>query len=267
MKESADESGLVAVDANRPRLDSSVVKALAVLEILSKADVPVGVSAVARQLDLDKSNVHRLFVTLVELGYVQKEADTGRYFPTLKLWECGSAIVARHPLKRAAQPFLRLLQRQTSETAFLSVLRGVEVMYLDRIDAAYPLVAPMQVGSRAPAWRTASGKALLAFQPEPEKILDRIIATEPAAAALDRAALLEDFALIRRRGYSISVNAWIPGISAVAVPILDLRNVPNAAVGIGGVSERFGPEHLESVVRSVQTVAVGIAEALGVQPA
>ncbi|WP_028602504.1 IclR family transcriptional regulator [Ottowia thiooxydans] len=248
-------------DADRPRMDSVIAKVVASLEILSRSDTPVGVSAVARALDLDKSNVHRIFNTLLDLGYVQKDDDTGRYSATLKLWEQGSAIIARHPIKRAGQPILRILRQQTNESPYLSMLHDLEVLYLDRLDSPYPLVAQVSVGRRAPAYKTASGKAMLAFQPDPPALLNQL----PAAVrdSLDVPALLEEFAHIRKRGFAVSTNAAVAGMTAVAAPVQRRSGAPYIAVGVGGLSDRFGDEYIEEMGRAVLNAAVNISEIVG----
>lgn len=250
-----------AEDAERPRMDSVIAKVVASLEILSRSDTPVGVSAVARALDLDKSNVHRIFNTLLDLGYVQKDDDTGRYSATLKLWEQGSAIIGRHPIKRAGQPILRMLRQQTNESPYLSVLQGMEVLYLDSLDAPYPLVAQVTAGRRVPAHRTASGKAILAFQPDPATLLHQLPAS--VRDTLDIPALLEEFALIRKRGFAVSTNASVMGMTAVAAPVLKRGAPPYIAVGVGGLSDRYDEKYIEQLSRAVLNSAVNISEIVG----
>lgn len=248
-------------EADRPRMDSVIAKVVASLEMLSRSDVPVGVSAAARALDLDKSNVHRIFNTLLELGYVQKDGDTGRYSATLKLWEQGSAIIARHPIKRAGQPILRILRQQTNESPYLSILDNMEVMYIDRLDSPYPLVAQVSIGRRVPAYSTASGKAMLAFQPDPAAWLNRLPSS--VRDSLDIPALLEEFALVRKRGFAVSANAAVMGMSAVAAPVLRRGAPPEIAVGVGGLSDRFGEEYIQEMGRAVLNASVNISEIVG----
>ena len=68
---------------------------MSVLEFLARAGGPVRLSTIAEQLNLQKSNVHRLLATLTELGYVVQEPETGRYALTLRMWELGAAVIAK----------------------------------------------------------------------------------------------------------------------------------------------------------------------------
>ena len=101
-----------------------IAKGLRLLNRIAHADAPVGITAMAKEMGLEKSNVHRTLTTLMTLGYVQKDGATGRYGPTLKVWELGMKVVTRHPMVRAARPFMQMLHQQTQETIHLTILDG-----------------------------------------------------------------------------------------------------------------------------------------------
>lgn len=249
--------------AAEARLDTTVVKALAVLEILANSDVPLGVSAIGHALNLQKSNVHRLLQTLSELGYVQKHIDSSRYSLTLKPWELGMRVMGRSQLRRAAAPFMRALNQECQETVYLSVLSGTEILYLDRIDAAYPLRPTVRPGERVPAVFPASGKLLLAHQPNAEMLVRKIVATFPSAAALDVGGIMRELESIRRQGFSTSMSGWQPRVNSVAAIIPNGSGTPFAAVGVAGPSERLPQDKLESLAPAVLNAAAQISETLG----
>lgn len=248
---------------NRPRSASTVSKALATLEVLCKADDALGVSAIACALDLDKGNTHRLLSTLIDLGFVSRIGDDGKYAPTLKVWELGSAVIARHRVRKAAQPFLRLLRESTGEPSFISLLERTEVLYLECVSGSYPMYAQIVVGTRAPAYKTASGKVLLAFQPDPVAAFRESVSAHDTAGNVDIDAGLAELQEIRSKSFAISRNAAFVGNSAVAAPILRRTGPPYAAVAIGMPSSRLPPERIEVVCQDVLRAAVGISEALG----
>ena len=108
-------------------MDTTIAKGLRLLNRIAHADAPVGVTAMAKEMGLEKSNVHRTLTTLLALGYVQKDGATGRYGPTLKVWELGMKVVTRHPMVRAARPFMQMLHQQTQETIHLTILDGAGI--------------------------------------------------------------------------------------------------------------------------------------------
>jgi DNA-binding IclR family transcriptional regulator len=247
----------------QPRLDTTVVKAFAVLELLANSDTPLGVSAIGQSLDLQKSNVHRLLQTLHELGYVQKHSDSSRYSLTLKPWEMGMRVMGRSALRRAAVPFMRALNQECQEAVYLAILSGMEILYLDRIDAPYPLRPTVRPGARVPAVFPASGKLLLAYQPDAEALVRRIVATFPSAASLDVGVFMQELETIRQRGYATSVSGWQPRVNSVAAIIPNNASPPIAAVGISGPSERLPQDKLDALAPAALNAAAHIAETLG----
>ena len=91
-------------------MEKTVVKVLKLVETLSRAERPVGVTAIAAELGFTKSNAHRLLNTLVELGYVKRHDAEGQYELTLKLWRIGAAVMSRLDVARIALPHMRALE-------------------------------------------------------------------------------------------------------------------------------------------------------------
>ena len=141
---------------------STVVKTLRVLEAFSYAQPVLGVSELARKLDMGKSSVHRALTTLHEHGYVVKTPDD-RYRLGLKLHEMGQLVVSGIRLHEVAHEFLDRLRHQTSETVHLAVLDKTEVVYIDRLEAADAMRMFSKIGRRMPVHTTSSGKCLAAF--------------------------------------------------------------------------------------------------------
>jgi IclR family KDG regulon transcriptional repressor len=259
----ASGEGVSLTQDVKARLDSTIVKGMRVIETLAQSPKPLGVTELARTLGLHKSNAHRILNTLTELGYVQKEQGTSLYHLSLKAWEIGCKIINRNSLRRAARPLLRQLSEETAEVVFLAVLNGIDILYLDAIDAVYPLQSGIQTGWRVPAAFPASGRALLAHQPNPEQLLARTVRTVPQAASLDVPMLLEEFEKIRRCGFAITIGGWTTGRNSIAAPITSGGRPPLAAVGVGGPTDRLGPERLSALSKSVLNAATRIAETFG----
>src|SRR5262245_38713743 len=86
---------------------STVGKAMEMLEHLAASEHPAGVTDLARTLGWPKSNVFQMLDTLKELGYVRKLAESGRYEPTLKMWEVGTQVHSRLTPLKILTPFMR----------------------------------------------------------------------------------------------------------------------------------------------------------------
>jgi IclR family KDG regulon transcriptional repressor len=241
-------------------VDVTVGKGLYVLEYLARAEGLVRLSDVARDLRLHKSNAHRLLNSLVELGYAHRDPETGRYLASLKLWELGTLVLDRSALKRAVDPVIGELQRSTSETTSLVVLMGDDVLYLAQVVSSMPIRPSTRVGRRVPAIFPASGKALLAHHPEAEQIAKRLIASHPKAKGMKLSAVLGELAVIRERGYAISVGGWTKGIHSVASVVWARGGQPAAAIAISGPAERLDEDRMKALGQEVLNACTRMGE-------
>lgn len=241
-------------------MDNTTVKALLVIEALSLSDEPRGVAELSRQLHFTKSNTFRILSTLADQGIVRSHPETGRYWLTLKLWELGVKVMDRQPVRRVAQSHMKVLFLQLNETVLLSVFDFPDVLYIDKMEGDYPVRASARVGWRAPAWRTASGKSLLAHQSD--EIISKLVG-DGLATADDLPALRQELAEVRQRGFALSFNGSRPGVNSVSAPIWGPDELPVAALSVSGPAERFTPERMLSMSASVMNTATRISESLG----
>jgi DNA-binding IclR family transcriptional regulator len=144
-----------------PRVDSTLSKGLAILENLAAARGGKGVSDLARDLGLTKSNAFRLLQTLSALGFVRQEPDK-TYRATLKTWQVGRAVVENLNLRQVATPLMQYLWTETGETIYLAVREGLNVVYIDKLESRKPIRSWNPVGGSAPIHATGTGKAMLA---------------------------------------------------------------------------------------------------------
>lgn len=246
-------------------MEKTVVKAIELVETLARMDAPAGVTSLANELKLTKSNVFRLLNTLVKRGYVRRHEETGQYELTLKVWHLGIAVLSRMDLKKVASPYTQDLMRSTKEFVHLSVIVEGEVIYIDKVESDQPVRAYSRVGDRPPAHCVATGKALLAYLPEEEqeKVLKGPLEKYTAHTITNARALRKELEVIRRNGYSFNRGEWRESVCGVAAPIRDSSGDVVAAVGISGPAERLKPDIFPRVAPRVILCANQISAELG----
>ena len=245
-------------------MDKTLIKGLDVLEALAQSDSARGVSELARELGLTRSNVHRTLQTLCAAGYVRQVEASGDYECTMKIPRIAAAILGRVDMKRAAEPFMQALARISQETVHLSVLDDTDVFYVHKIDSPQPVRAYSEISGRAPAYCVATGKALLAFQDPSylERFGERLRAHTPRTLAT-QVELRKELAQVRQQGYAVNRGEWRETVGGLAAPIFDAHRRPLAALGISGPLERLRAPQLKSLTPEVLRAARGISEALG----
>ncbi len=242
-------------------MNNTMIKGITILEVLAHSDKALGVSELATRSGFGKSNVHRLLQALVEMGYVRRGGALGTYAASIKLWQLGSAVLQNADLRKIALPWMQRLLDQTRETVHLSVLDGMQVVYLEKLDSPEPVRAYSEVGGRAPAHAVATGKAMLAFQSEFElqKIAKNLTRQSPNTI-VNHGRFIEEMHRVARMGYALNQGEWRESVGGIGAPIYDLEHRVTAAIGISGPIARLRSAGFAKLAKEVVIAAKGISE-------
>jgi IclR family KDG regulon transcriptional repressor len=217
---------------------ATLAKGLDVLEALTGIE-DSSLTELSRRLGVSGPTLFRILATLGARGYVEKHGGTGRYRATLKSWALGAQVVRRLTLRDAARPHLEILLAEAREAPHLAVLEGDGVVVIERLEAPHPVRVDTYVGQRAPAHCSATGKAILAFQPGPGPSGAAPLTRYTGATIDEPAALARQLALVRQRGYAVNQEEWRRGVCAIAMPLRGPGGAVVAAVSLTMPTERF----------------------------
>lgn len=244
----------------------SVRNAARVLRAFSHADQELGVSELARRLDLSKSTTHRLVATLESERLLEQDQTTGRYRLGLALYELGTTVTEHVDLHQAALPVLTMLRHKTGAMVHVAVLDGLEVVFVERLESTHMLPVFRKVGHRLPAHVTSSGKVLLAALPRAEqerRLAGTRLDPRTSHTITDPAALLDELAEVARRGWASNLEEGELGVSSVGAPLRGADAAVIAAVTVVGDSFRVTPETFGRYRRAVIEAAAVISGRLG----
>ena len=133
-----------------------------VLETLADTG-SVTLADLCRQLDLNKSTLHRLLSSLIYMGYVKQDGETGKYSLSLKLLGLSNKLLVHMDILDAVRPSLKVLAQETGETVHFVQLDGVEAVYIYKEESTQNSVRMVsKVGSRIPLYCSGVGKAIAA---------------------------------------------------------------------------------------------------------
>ena len=243
---------------------TTVTNTLRLLQQFTFEEPVLGVSELARRLGTGKSTVHRMLTTLVAEGFVMKTPDD-RYRLGFKLYELGQLVVHTTQLRDVAHPFLEDLRNESAEAAQISVLDGLEVVYVERFESPSTLRLFGRIGRRMPAHATSSGKCLLAYAPD--AVVDAVIAgglRRLAPRTITTGALLHQaLAETRQRGYAVSFEESEIGVASVGAPVFGHEGSAVAAISVAGPSLRMTLDAMPRYTRMVKRAADRISAALG----
>ena len=241
----------------------SVRRALLTLELLARAPGGRGVSELARELGVHKSSASRLLATLQAGGVVDVDAASGRYELGAGILRLAARAAGHLDLGQISLPFLRDLAERSGETAYLSVRRGEHRVAVQEVESANQIRMVAGVGHLYPLYRGAPSKILLAALPDDE--IEKILAAIPKNEMSPREVADVRDRIARARGddFAISIEENIPSAAAIAVPIRGHLGTVVAALGVAGVTPRWGREQMRAFLPSLRESADAIGELIG----
>jgi len=243
---------------------TSVVSAFRVLEGVARLQ-PVGLSELAREVELPKSTVQRCLLTLQEVGWAESSTSAPtRWSMTLRALSVIGGFGARESLRDIAVPVMNELQLSTTETVHLAAPDGDVLVLLERLDTSHQLRAFLPLGARIPLHASATGLAFLSAwdQAQVDRYLGGALEVRTDDTLVDPHDIRAELARIRERGYSINVGGLTTHISSVGAPILDRTGAPVAAVSISGPSTRIEPGRFPDLGAQVASAAARITQRL-----
>ncbi|MDI6022979.1 IclR family transcriptional regulator [Leucobacter sp. UT-8R-CII-1-4] len=231
---------------DQPRVAGSQTldRGLRALELLSEAAEPLSIASLAQQLGVHRSSAYRVLRTLEEHRFVVRdEAGMIRLGPRLAALGRGAA----ESLQQAALPELSEIANAFGFTSFIAMLDHDEAVTLLSVEPTHGHATVAQrPGVKHPLTRGAPGYAIeSSLNPAEHRT---VFAGEP---------LSEAAAQVRGRGFAISQDEVIPGLTSVAVP-LRVINEPPSALAIVCIGL---PDNIESLASALREAALRIERA------
>lgn len=219
---------------------------------------------IAAELAIPRSTVHRLLMTLVELGLVRRDGD-GRFSADSGVLMLGFEYLSSLDLLTLASPLLEQLRDETNWSTHLAVRQGRSVIYLGRFPSRTSLTRNITVGSSVPAHATLMGRLMLCDL-EPTALRELYAGHPLAGASPESPQTLAELERLltadRAFGFAASRTGFFePGIQTIAAPIRDDRLNVIAAINATAFDNAGMP--FDEVQPLVIAAAARISQLLG----
>jgi IclR family acetate operon transcriptional repressor len=243
----------------------SVERALVVLKEVARLERTT-LSDLSLSLSIPTATAHRVLKTLESQDFAAFDEETQDWMVGIEAYRTGAAFLNQSNLTQVGYRAMRGLMRMTGETANLAVHDKFEVVFIGQVETHNPIRAFFPPGSRSSMHASGAGKAILsAFAVEQvRKLLETAHPerfTEYTFA--DPAALIDELARTRARGWSFDREERYLGMSCIGSAIFDRNATPIAAVSISGPSTRFADDKVSEFGEAVALAAADITRQTG----
>jgi IclR family transcriptional regulator, pca regulon regulatory protein len=240
--------------ARRPRtrdplFNSSVEKALAILESFGGERRTLSLAELAAAVGMTTSSAQRCVHTLVRLGYLRRDAMLRRWVLTPRALGLSAAYLAGHALLEQATTHLIDLNQASGESVSFSEPDGTDMVFIARFPSLKRFYIHMPVGRRLPMYCTASGRAYLAALPavQAQRLLRRsTLAPLTPHTLTDAEQIMRRVDAARSAGYAWSDQESYRGDLTIAAAVVGEGGEPLAAINISAPTSRWTLAELRS---------------------
>jgi DNA-binding IclR family transcriptional regulator len=247
---------IVGLDGDTPAL-----RLFALLEVIAAKDQRYSLQALVEETGMPKPTLHRMLQQLESAGLLHRQGDGRQYSTGARLRRLAQNLLLNDSHHGARHAVLRHLVEEVGESCNITSRSGGEVVYLDRVETAAPLRFYLHPGSRVPAHCSASGKMFLSQMTAPQR--RRLLAHAPldrytANTLTDLDALEDEIKRVRRNGYAIDNEEFLPGLLCVAVPVPSDDDRSTLCVAVQAPIIRLTPAKAKHVLPALQRAAVAL---------
>lgn len=253
----AHKADLAAIDGDTPAM-----RLFSLLEVIASRDQLYSLQGLVDETGLPKPTLHRMLQQLEAGGLLQREGDGRHYSTGVRLRRLAENLLLNNSFHGAQHAVLRRLVEEVGESCNLTALAGDEVVYLDRVETAAPLRFYLHPGSRVPVHCSASGKLFLAQMSPAQR--RRLLAHGPLEAYTPRTltdfdALEQEIARVRRDGYALDSEEFLPGLLCIAVLVPNPSGRSNLGIAVQAPSVRLTAEKALQWLPALQRAAGALA--------
>ena len=244
---------------------STLANAMDVLKLIARLRRDITVTDVVTELGLPKSSASRTLSMMASYGFLDRDPATRAYRPGGVIMEASYHFRASRNAASLVEEALDALVRETSFTGYINVLDGVDTLVIQMRTGAGALQIYTPPGSRAPAYSSAMGRALLA------RLNDDDV-TALLGAQLDKGRgdaprtgkdLLARLAVIRENGWALSRGEYVTNVAGISSAVFDAATRQTYAFGIALPADMLSDALVERFGATVRNAAASVGKRVG----
>ena len=256
-----DEAGAIA--GRELSGDTPTLRLFSLLELIASKDQLYTLQGLVEMTGMAKPTLHRMLQQLEGAGLLIRENNGRHYRIGARLRRMAEALLLNDTHHGARHAILRDLVDELGESCNLTTLSGSEIVYLDRVETPEPLRFTLQPGSRVPAHCSASGKMIMSQLAPAQR--RRLLEAAPLKqytpnTVTDVDQIEEELKQVRRDGYAIDAEEFLPGLVCAAVLVPSASGISNLGIAVQAPVMRLTPDKALRLLPALRRAADAIGE-------
>ena len=233
-------------------------KGLDIVELLSKQDVGLTQSEIARALGRTVGEIFRMLMVLQDRGYVSQDPLSDRYSLTTYIFEIAHRIPVVGRMTAASGPLMRDLSAKTNQSIHLAILSEGTVLVVGQANSPGNNVLSVRLGAKIDLWRASSGRPPHQGSPGMQNV--------PLPDESPASQILEELAQIKSTGLEVRDSFIVKGVVNISAPIIDHSGHAVGALTMPHI-ERYGETiTFDQCKGELLATAASLTRNLGGQP-
>ncbi len=241
----------------------AVKRVLSLLSAFSEGRPKWNLTELSAEVGLSKATAHRMLSVLEQEHFIMRSPGSADFQLGPEMIVLGTLALKALDLRAVARPELQFLAEATGEDVSLESLVGTEVLILDEERGRGLLGLGTEVGTRWPAYTTATGKALLATAESPMTEPQGGLKAMTAHTITSWDVWMKTLSEVRENGYATNLEELEYGYRSVAAPVRDREERTVAALSVGGSVHRVTEARIPELAKTVKEAAARISDRLG----
>lgn len=241
--------------------NSSLEKALALIERLSHERRPMSLAEIARAESMHRSTAFGHLAVLARHGYVRKDPDDGRYTLGHRIFRVADRVTLLATLSHAARGMVLRASAAAREPVYMAVLEGAQAMTIDparAIDLGADALAKLP---RMDAHACGPGQVLLAYRER--AFVQSLYRDHPPAPLTPKTprtlrALFDLSERILAEGYRYEQGEFDAATASVAVPVFANPGLSRLALAVSAPMNRLTEARARELVPVLQALATEV---------
>lgn len=251
---------------HRNSSNSTLQRGLMILEAIATAPYGVAATDLEHRLEIPKPTLHRLLKQLEENELVIRDPKGRLLMPGKLFQRMAMGVISNESQKAPCRLLLKRLADDIGETCNLTLLKGHEVLYYERVETNWPVRIQLPPGSRLPLHCTASGKLFLALMPLHQRrtLLHHLpLDAHTPYTATSVEELQARLETIAAQELSTDDEEFIQGMVAIAVPVYDQAGRIQASLAVHAPHLRHSIDSLKEWTPLMRRIASELQDTLG----